>query len=296
MTHHEYGQGAVIGQARIAAEALGIPIERITVSSPDTAKTPFTGASTASRQTFLSGNATLGACRRLLSDLFEKTADKLGILDPASLTLDGDAIVDKSSQRRLQLSELGQSFKAEFRTFPPETVGFPDAGQWSKYGHPDFESRRTHWAYAYGVQVAWVQVDETSGATRVLKVITIGDVGRVLNRRAVEGQQEGGVVMGVGYALSEAFQVDRGHNLTKSLRQCGLPTAAAAPEIVTHSVEVPHPWGPLGVKGLAEAPSLATAPAIANAIFDAVGVRMRDLPMTPGRIKTVLEDQTRKEH
>ena len=102
--------------------------------------------------------------------------------------------------------------------------------------------------------------------------------------------------MGVGYGLSEAFQVERGYNLTKSLRQCGLPTAADAPEIVTRSVEVPHPWGPLGAKGLAEAPSLATAPAIANAIFDAVGVRMRDLPMTPERIKAALVKQTKKEH
>jgi CO/xanthine dehydrogenase Mo-binding subunit/aerobic-type carbon monoxide dehydrogenase small subunit (CoxS/CutS family) len=296
VTHHEYGQGAAIGQAKIAAETLGISIDRITVSNPDTAVTPFTGASTASRQTFISGNATLGACRRLLSDLFEKAAVKLGILDPASLALDGDAIIDKGSQQRLPLSELGQTFKAEFRTFPPETIGFQASGRPSKYGQPDFESRRTHWAYAYGVQVAWVQVDETTGAARVLKVITVGDVGRVLNRRAVEGQQEGGVVMGVGYALSEAFQVDRGYNLTKSLRQCGLPTAADAPEIVTRSVEVPHPWGPLGAKGLAEAPSLATAPAIANAICDAVGVRMRDLPMTPQRIKTALAKQTKKEH
>jgi CO/xanthine dehydrogenase Mo-binding subunit/aerobic-type carbon monoxide dehydrogenase small subunit (CoxS/CutS family) len=296
VTHHEYGQGATIGQARIAAEALGISIDRITVSNPDTAVTPFTGASTASRQTFISGNATLGACRRLLSDLFEKAAVKLGILDPALLALDSDAIIDKGSQQRLPLSELGQTFKAEFRTFPPETVGFPESGRLSKYGQPDFESRRTHWAYAYGVQVAWVQVDETTGAARVLKVITVGDVGRVLNRRAVEGQQEGGVVMGVGYALSEAFQVERGYNLTKSVRQCGLPTAADAPEIVTCSVEVPHPWGPLGAKGLAEAPSLATAPAVANAIFDAVGVRMRDLPMTPERIKAALAKQTKKEH
>jgi CO/xanthine dehydrogenase Mo-binding subunit/aerobic-type carbon monoxide dehydrogenase small subunit (CoxS/CutS family) len=295
VTHHEYGQGAAIGQARIAAEVLGIPIDRITVANPDTAVTPFTGASTASRQTFLSGNATLGACRRLRSDLFEKAAARLEILDPAALALDGDAIIAKGRQRRLPLSELGQTFKAEFRTFPPETTGFAASDEPSKYGQPDFESRRTHWAYAYGVQVAWVQVDETSGAAKVLKVITVGDVGRVLNRRAVEGQQEGGVVMGVGYALSEAFQVEDGYNLTKSLRQCGLPTAADAPEIVTRSVEVPHPWGPLGAKGLAEAPSLATAPAIANAIFDAVGVRMRDLPMTPQRIKAALAKQTKKE-
>jgi CO/xanthine dehydrogenase Mo-binding subunit len=295
VTHHEYGQGARIGQARIASETLGIPMERIIVSSPDTAMTPFTGASTASRQTFLSGNATLGACQRLLSDLFEEAACKMGVLDPASLSLEGDAVIERGGDRRLPLSELGQRFTAEFRTFPPETASFLESGERSRYGRSDFESRRTHWAYAYSTQVAWVQVDETTGEAKALKVLIVGDVGRVLNRRAVEGQQEGGVVMGVGYALSEAFGVEGGRNLTRSLRQCGLPTATDAPEIVSRSVEVPHPWGPLGVKGLAEAPSLATAPAIANAIYDAVGVRMRDLPMTPDRIKKTLTEKTKKE-
>jgi CO/xanthine dehydrogenase Mo-binding subunit len=292
LTHHEYGQGAVIGQARIASEALGIPMEHITVSSPDTAVTPFTGASTASRQTFLTGNATFGACTRLRSDILEKAAARLGLLEPAALKLVGDAVVEQSSSRRLPLAELGKTFEAEFRTFPPVTTGFAENGIKSNFGQPEFKSRRTHWAYAYGVQIAWVQVDEITGRTRVLKVITVGDVGRVLNRRAVEGQQEGGVVMGVGYALSEKFEVERGRNVTQSLHQCGLPSAADAPEIITRAVEVPHPWGPLGLKGLAEAPSLATAPAIANAIYDAVGARMQDLPMTPDRVKKALEPKT----
>jgi CO/xanthine dehydrogenase Mo-binding subunit/aerobic-type carbon monoxide dehydrogenase small subunit (CoxS/CutS family) len=293
VTHHEYGQGAVIGQARIAAETLGIPIENIAVAGPDTAETPYTGASTASRQTFLSGNATLGACRRLLSDLFELAASKLDIQDPARLRIDGDAIAVKGSERRLPLSLLGEQFSAEFRTFPPETRGFREHGGKSRYGDTDFTSRRTHWAYAYGAQVAWVRVAVKTGEVRVVKVLTVGDVGHVLNRRAVEGQQEGGVVMGVGYALTEQFKSELGKNITRTLRQCGIPTALEAPEIVTAAVEVPHPWGPLGVKGLAEAPSLATAPAVANAIYDAVGVRLKHLPMTPERVKTAI-DQKKK--
>jgi CO/xanthine dehydrogenase Mo-binding subunit len=295
VTHHEYGQGAVIGQARIAAETLGIPIENITVASPDTGRTPFTGASTASRQTFLSGNATLGACRRLMSDLFELAAHQLEIQDPAMLKLEGDAIVVKGSDKRLPLARLGERFSAEFRTFPPETQGFYGHGEKSRYGDPNFTSRRTHWGYAYGAQIAWVQVEEETGKVRVIKVLTVGDVGRVLNRRAVEGQQEGGVVMGVGYALSEKFQSQLGQNLTKTLGDCGLPTAREAPDIVTVAVEVPHPWGPLGVKGLAEAPSLATAPAVANAIYDAVGIRLQHLPMTPDRVKAALDEKKRPE-
>jgi CO/xanthine dehydrogenase Mo-binding subunit/aerobic-type carbon monoxide dehydrogenase small subunit (CoxS/CutS family) len=295
VTHHEYGQGAMIGQARIASETLGIPIDRIAVSNPDTDVTPYTGASTASRQTYLSGNATLGACRQLLSEVLERAAAKMEVLDPASLALDGDTVVEKGTNRRMPLAELGEAFRAEFRAFPPETDGFLDVGEKSRYGQPDFKSRRTHWAYSYGVQVAWVQVNEETGEVKVLKVLTVGDMGRVLNPRTVQGQQEGGVVMGVGYALSEAFKVEKGRPKTTSLRQCGIPTATDAPEIVSRSVEVPHPWGPLGVKGMAEAPSLATAPAVANAIYDAVGARVKDLPMTSDRVKKALAERDNEE-
>ncbi len=288
VSHHEYGQGAAIGQARIASEVLGIPIDCIEYHGPDTGETPFTGASTASRQTFLSGNATLGACGRLRSDLFELASARMGVLDPASLSLKGNSIVTKDGEKKMPLSELGENFTAEYRTIAPGTDGFLEEGRKSGYGSPDFKSRRTHWAYAYGAQAAWVAVEPDSGKTRVLKIITAGDVGRVLNRRAVEGQQEGGVVMGVGYALSEEFNVEQGRNLTVSLNQCGIPRAGDAPDIVTIAVEVPHPWGPLGVKGLAEAPSLATAPATANAIYNAVGARMHELPMKPERIQAAL--------
>lgn len=136
-------------------------------------------------------------------------------------------------------------------------------------------------------RLLWVQVDENTGETKVLKIVTISDVGRVLNQSAVEGQQEGGVVMGLGYALSEQFEVENGKIVTRTLKQYGLPTAKAAPEIVTYTVESPHPWGPLGAKGFAEAPSLATAPAIANAIYNAIGIRDKDLPITAERINAI---------
>jgi CO/xanthine dehydrogenase Mo-binding subunit len=104
----------------------------------------------------------------------------------------------------------------------------------------------------------------------------------------VEAQIEGGVLMGVGYALSEQFKIEQGVNLTDTLHKCGLPTAGSAPEVIPVLVEVPHPGGPLGAKGLGETPPLAATPAILNAIFDAVGVRIRDLPATPARIRSLL--------
>jgi CO/xanthine dehydrogenase Mo-binding subunit len=136
--------------------------------------------------------------------------------------------------------------------------------------------------------VAVVEVDERSGEVRVLTVIAAHDVGRIVNSGAVQGQVEGGVMMGLGYALCEQYRIERGVNLTKDLRACGLPTADRTPEILPVLVEVPHPEGPLGLKGLAEGPSLPTAPAICNAIFDAVGVRVYDLPALPERVKAGL--------
>ncbi|MCK5250295.1 MAG: molybdopterin-dependent oxidoreductase, partial [Spirochaetaceae bacterium] len=292
VTHHEYGQGAVIGEARIASEVLGIPIDRISVNEPDTKLTPYTGASTASRQTFLSGNATVGACNNLLSDLLIRASGRMGILDPAPLAIEGDMIVEKGGDRQILLSDLGEDFQAEFRFMAPETDGFPEGSQ-HLFGSPEFKSRRTHWAYAYGAQAAWVAIDEKTGNVSVLKIVTVSDVGKVLNRRAVEGQQDGGVMMGVGYALSEEFIVKNGRNITRDLRGSGIPKAGDTPEIVNIIVEVPHPGGPLGAKGFAEAPSLATAPAVANAIYDAVGVRMYKLPMTPERVKGAMDIKSR---
>ena len=278
-SHHEYGQGAAIGQAKLASEVLGIPVDEITVILPDTGKTPFSAATTASMQTFMTGNATLGAARKLLSDILINAADKMDILNPAALKLEGNSVVDNSSGKKILLSELGAPFKAEFRAFPPETETFPEESSQKDYLSPDFKSRRTHWAYAYGVQIALVEVDEVSGKVLAKKIITVSDLGKVLNKRAVEGQQEGGVVMGVGYALTEKYVAEKGQNVTETIGELGLPTANEVPEIINRMVEVPHPWGPLGVKGLAEAPSLATAPAITNAIFDATGVRIFNLPV-----------------
>ncbi|MCD6396510.1 MAG: molybdopterin-dependent oxidoreductase [Spirochaetaceae bacterium] len=284
-SHHEFGQGAAIGQSKIVSEVLKIPVGDITVILPDTAKTPFTAATTASMQTFMTGNATLGAARELLSDILIKASKKIKNPNPAALKLQGDSIVDISNGNKIKLSELGAPFRAEFRAFPPETETFPDKATLKDYTSPDFKSKRTHWAYAYGVQIALVEIDETTGKVLVKKIVTVSDLGRILNRRAVEGQQEGGVVMGVGYALSENYKSKDGINITESLGELGLTTADEAPEIINRMVEVPHPWGPLGVKGLAEAPSLATAPAITNAIFDATGVRIFDLPVNKELLK-----------
>jgi CO/xanthine dehydrogenase Mo-binding subunit len=115
------------------------------------------------------------------------------------------------------------------------------------------------------------------------------DVGKLLNYQAVIGQIYGGVVMGMGMALSEQFMIEKGVNLTNSLYKVRLPTADKTPKIIPVIVEVPHPLGPQGIKGFAEAPSLATAPAILNAIYDAVGVRIKDTPADKPRVLAAIQ-------
>ena len=287
-SQHEYGQGAKTGLAQIVTMELGVPIPEISIIGPDTAQTPPTGPTTASRQTFMTGNATLMACRALKEEVFSRAAEYVE-QEPHKLVLDGSKVVDPESGRSVELSELGEKFVVQ-KTYHPSATAALLENEPSHYGQPDFETRPTHWCYAYNTQVAVVEVDTSSGAVKVLTVISANDLGKVLNKAAVEGQIHGGVMMGLGYALSEQFIVEEGINLTDTLRKCGIPAADRAPEIIPALVEVPHPEGPLGAKGFAEAPSLATAPAILNAIYDATGVRITDIPADKNRVKTALQN------
>jgi CO/xanthine dehydrogenase Mo-binding subunit/aerobic-type carbon monoxide dehydrogenase small subunit (CoxS/CutS family) len=285
-SQHEYGQGARAALVQLVARELGVKPGRIELIGPDTALTPPTGPTTASRQTFLTGNAVVLACQALKQEIFSHAAEVLEV-DPAGLELRQDRVVDPDSGREVPLGELGERFVVERRYTPPRSAALLE-GEASHLGQSDFESRPTHWCYAYNTQVAVVEVDTTSGEVRVLTVISANDVGKIINRQAIEGQIHGGVMMGLGYALSEEFVVERGINLTDSLHKCRLPTADQTPDIIPVIVEVPHPLGPQGAKGFAEAPSLATAPAIVNAIYDAIGVRITALPADKKRIKAAL--------
>jgi len=290
ISQHEYGQGSRAGLVRLAVESLGISAAHVEISWTDTASTPPTGPTTASRQTFMTGNALLEACRQLNTDLATRAKTQLKReVKPRNLLVDGAFLVERDSGSKVPLSALmddpDKPLRREYRFHVSETAPLVE-GDASHWGLKDFASRRTHWCYTYGTHVAIVEVDESTGEVKVLKVIAAHDVGRIINSGAVRGQVEGGVLMGVGYALSERYLVDKGINITDSLLKCGLPTADRIPEILPVLVEVPHPEGPLGLKGLAEGPSLPTAPAICNAIFDAVGVRIFDLPALPERVNT----------
>jgi CO/xanthine dehydrogenase Mo-binding subunit/aerobic-type carbon monoxide dehydrogenase small subunit (CoxS/CutS family) len=286
-SQHDYGQGARAGLVQLVAHELNLPAERIEIIGPDTALTPPTGPTTASRQTFLTGNAVVKACRVLKEEIFHKAADILDV-DPGQLELRQDRVVHPATGREVPLAELGERFVVEELYSAPHSAPLLE-GETSNYGKPDFETRPTHWCYAYNTQVAVVEVDEASGEVKALTVVSANDVGKAINRQAIEGQIHGGVMMGLGFALSEQFVVEQGVNITDSLHKCRVPRAEQTPEIIPVIVEVPHPFGPQGAKGFAEAPSLATAPAILNAIYDAVGVRITSLPADKHMVKAALQ-------
>jgi len=288
--HHFLGQGAKTGLMQIATSELGIPLNMIKVVEPDTSLTPSTGATTASRQTFLTGNALVLASRELKEELFGRAAEILDH-DPSRLKFDKDKIIDPETGDQVDLCELGDHFRFEKRFTTKPTSPFPD-GSPSKYGQPAFVSKHSQWCYAYCTQVAVVGVDIKTGKVKVLTMISANDLGKVLNRQAVEGQIQGSISQGLGYALSEKFEVKDGINTTTTLNQLKMPLADQTPEIFPVLVEVPHPDGPQGAKGFAESPSLPTAPAILNAVYDAVGVRMRDLPADNKKILAALKERT----
>ncbi|TES89021.1 MAG: hypothetical protein E3J88_06625, partial [Anaerolineales bacterium] len=287
VTHHEYGQGGWAGEIKIASHELGLPLAQIEIVRPDTAETPPTGPTTASRQTFLTGNAVVLACQALKEEVFGHAAEVLDV-SPDDLLFHGSKVIDKKSGQGVELKELGEQFVIERHyTSPPTHQILED--ETSRYGKAGFKSMVTHVMYSYTTQVAVVEVDTKTGEVKVLKLISANDVGKALNPQIIKGQIEGGVMMGLGYALSENFLVENGINLTDSLHKVRIPTAAHTPEIIPVIVEVPHPFSPQGMKGFAEAPSLATAPAILNAIYDAVGIRITDIPADRQKILAALK-------
>ena len=287
ITHHEYGQGGWAGQIKIASNELGTPLSKISVLGPDTGVTPETGPTTASRQTFLTGKAVQMACRSLKEELYARAAEILDA-DPQRLTLKIDRVVDEVSGKDVELKDLGDQFIVEKRFTSPPTDQMLE-GEESHYGRADFRSMVTHVMYSYTTQVAIVEVDIKTGEVKVLTIISANDVGKALNKQIIKGQIEGGVMMGMGYGLSEQYLVENGVNLTDSLHKVRLPMANQTPEIIPVIVEVPHPLSPQGIKGFAEAPSLATAPAILNAINDAIGARITDIPADKDKILAVLK-------
>jgi selenium-dependent xanthine dehydrogenase len=280
----EVGQGLVGVLTQIVVEELGVDYSKVEVILGDTGQCLDGGPTTASRQTYVTGNAVRYAARQVRQALADAAAEELDAA-PDTLVFKEER-VSRPDGRSISLVEAITLAKRESRSLdasyiytPPKTVPLEEEGD--KY-----------FAYGYAAQAAQVEVDVATGEVKVLKVIAAHDVGRAINPMAVEGQLEGGVMMGLGYALTEEFEVEEGQVLSDSFAKYKVPRIHQMPEIVPIIVEHEVADGPYGAKGVGEITSIPTTAAITNAIYAACGARVFSLPATPDRILATLAKES----
>lgn len=266
----EIGQGLVTVLQLIVAEEMNIPLERVRVLLSDTDLTPDGGPTTASRQTYVSGNAARGAAQALRLAIAAALAEKFDLPPEQVRFSEGLAQVNG---RHIPLGEAVAILRAEGRE-PRAMYEY-----WAPATKPLGEGGDMHFAFSFAAQAAEVEVDTRTGEVRVLKVIAANDVGRAINPLGLQGQVEGGVVMGLGNALTEQFVVENGYVVTDRLARYRIPSVVHTPEIISIVVEHPTTQGPYGAKGVGEISSIPTTPAITNAIYNACGVRIDRLPV-----------------
>jgi CO/xanthine dehydrogenase Mo-binding subunit len=276
----DIGQGSNTIVTQICADALGAPIELFDLLSGDTSITPDCGKTSASRQTLVTGKAAQMAGEKLRRAILKLA----GACDCASIHFgggDGDdsGITVRDGDKShvlalgdLPLDEYGYVITSE-ATFDPPTSPLDENGQGVPYA-----------VFGFGAHMAEIEVDTELGTVRVLKVTAAHDVGRAINPTLIEGQIEGGVAQGLGMALMEEFFPGKGENLHDYL----IPSAGDIPPVESILIEDPSPIGPFGAKGIGEQAVIPTAPAILNALHDAIGIRVRKIPATPDRVRAAI--------
>jgi CO/xanthine dehydrogenase Mo-binding subunit len=272
----DIGQGSTTVLAQIAAEELGLDPDEIRMVVADTLHTTSAGATSASRQTYISGNAVLDATKKLKETLLTEAAFILKA-NRAELELEGGTVRLRNNPK--QHATFEQIARRGHKTgIPLSWQGFFDPDTTPL--NPEDGHGRPYATYAFASHVASVEVDVLTGEARVLKVVAAHDVGRAVNPQNVKGQIYSGVAMGLGFALMEDFVPGK----TESMQDYHIPTCADMPEIVPIILEAHEPTGPYGAKGVGEPALIPTAPAILNALADALGVRIYELPANLERV------------
>jgi CO/xanthine dehydrogenase Mo-binding subunit len=284
----EFGQGSDTMCCQIAAEELGIPHDSIQLITADTFAAPNSGPSSASRVTFVVGNAVLKAARALKETL-RSVAEE--ILAEKDLAFEGGAVFSLSRPHRtIPFGELARAVHQRGR--PVVETAWHD--NTTEDVDPETGQGNAFATYSYATHLAEVEVDTDTGRVEVLRVIAACDVGKAINPSTVEGQIEGGVAMGLGYGLTEEIREEGGCVLTRSLGEYMIPTSLDVPPIETHIVEEPVSSGPYGAKGVGEPALIPTAPAILNAIANALGIRVTELPASPERLRRLIREKEKQ--
>ena len=279
----EMGQGTRTVLAQLAAEVLSVPLAQVTVVQPDTAVTPYDQTTSSSRSTAMTGRAVQVAAEDVRDQLLAIAAQHLGVA-LRDLALDEGSVVAPS--RRVTYAE---ALALEFGMSGGELIGrgviAPGRTAAPLGGSTPF------WEVAVGA--AEVSVDEETGALRIERYVSVADVGRAINPLLLEGQDEGGVVQGLGHTLLEEMLYADGHLLNGTLLVYRVPRADDTPgELECHFVENADGSGPFGAKGAGEGSLIPVSPAVANALARLTGVRLRDLPLTPERVWRALRSRS----
>jgi CO/xanthine dehydrogenase Mo-binding subunit len=267
--------GTNTGLVLMAAEALGIPPHRIRVVNADTDSAPFAGNAGGSKITLTVGTAVVQAAGEARSQIFSIAADQLEVASEDLEMADGKVQVAGTPERSIGLDRIAQLSTANMGKYPPVLGN----------GRSAVEER----APGIAAHLARVRVDPDTHEPRVVGYVAIQDVGKAVNPAGIEDQIHGGVAQGIGWALYEGIVLDDdGRVLTGSLLDYALPTAEKVPAIETILLEIPSRSGPFGVRGVGEPPVIPGAAAIGNAIKDAVGVRLTEIPMTAQKLHRAL--------
>lgn len=289
----DMGQGNASTNLQIAGSILGQETEQMEVVLPDTDRTLPSGSASASRCTYTFGNALIAAAEILRDRILQRAADLFMAPGKDQMALIPGAVKWLAVGREIPLSKMAQllnevervatsSFRAPIAT---DTVTSDE--NLKLHGLP-------HTLFSYGAHIAWVEVDELTGAVDVKKYVAVSDCGKVMNPQTYEQQVHGGIAQGLGYALSEEFEVEDGKVRTSDFFTYIMPTAADIPEIDSVAVELYEPTGPFGLKGVGEVSTNGPLPVVANAVADACGIRVLRSPLTAERVLRALREKEKK--
>ncbi len=285
----EMGQGAHTCLRQMVAEALALPQEKVSVVGPDTDVTPFDQLSVGSRSTFHMGNAVLRAAEEIRKQLISHVSREWGVPGEALDLREGRVIHREEDSRAIPYSEV-------IRQIDPMPEGsLMGRGSYiPEYTSPDPETGQSERVAVFwfgGGSAVEIEVDPETGKVKILKLVTVGEVGKAINPVSVRTQLSGAAIMRLGHSLFEACRFDGGQMVNNTLSDYKVPTFLDVPQVMeTEYIELKHPEGPFGAKGVGETGTFALSPAIANALYDAVGVWVKDLPLTPEKVLRAIRD------
>lgn len=281
----DMGQGAMTMLSQVVAHELNLPLAHVHVVAPDTDSAPFCIGSLASRVTMAAGNAAIVAARAARDKLFSMAAQMLEVAADQLEIADGHIRVHDNPQQRRTLAEVARQHIWRHGGEGIQVIGNWDAKTWM---HDDQVYGNIAPAYSFAAQAVEVEVDTQTGQVTVIDSFVSDDCGKALNPLAVHGQTNGATVQAMGWTLYEQLQVEGGRIMNGNFADYNMPTADAVPMLRGGLVESNEPNGPHGAKGASETAILPGAPAIANAVYDAVGARITDLPITPQKVLAAL--------